>query len=677
MSCLPRAPIRFASSLSLAALLLVPPLRGQQVDEALVGQLGRLLAATDARRYDVAVLREALRHPDAQVRRQGALAAARIGDPAAVEELTPLLLDTNTAVQAAAAFALGQLHDERAIAPLVALIRSAPPAQQGAPHAEAATALAKIGGERGAAAVRDAIASGPGAAASAATLEAWRLGARAPFAELANAAQSDDAELRWRAVFALGRLRSRQSLQPLVTALQDRDPAVKAIAARGLTKALADSARAEPGGIASRLRSLLNEREPQIRINALRALASFRDSTLATAVAPLAADPDVGVAVQAETTLGALGGGVALATLRARFATQVFAFRRQAAIGLAEASAPVGIAVADSLARDADWRWRSVAAEAFAAARARERLEALTADPDGRVAGQAVQALTALVPEADTSLHSLARRLLTHEDPVVRSGAADLLARGPSVEDLDGLVAAYRRALGDPFNDAALSAVKALGRIAAASGAGRLAVAQRFIAAVPRPGDYLVRRLAAEALPDAREAWGAGEGPIETGRTEADYRDVARRWLVPVLLGQPAPTVTIETDRGVLTVQLLPTEAPVTVGAFLTLVERHFFDGARWHRVVPNFVIQDGDPRGDGWGGPGFVLRDEVNPVRYDAGTVGMALSGPDTGGSQFFITHSRQPHLDGTYPVFGRVTGGAAVLAAVAAGDRIRSIHR
>jgi cyclophilin family peptidyl-prolyl cis-trans isomerase len=122
---------------------------------------------------------------------------------------------------------------------------------------------------------------------------------------------------------------------------------------------------------------------------------------------------------------------------------------------------------------------------------------------------------------------------------------------------------------------------------------------------------------------------------------------------------------------------LLPTEAPVTVGAFLTLVERHFFDGARWHRVVPNFVIQDGDPRGDGWGGPGFVLRDEVNPVRYDAGTVGMALSGPDTGGSQFFITHSRQPHLDGTYPVFGRVTGGAAVLAAVAAGDRIRSIHR
>ena len=114
--------------------------------------------------------------------------------------------------------------------------------------------------------------------------------------------------------------------------------------------------------------------------------------------------------------------------------------------------------------------------------------------------------------------------------------------------------------------------------------------------------------------------------------------------------------------------------------AFLTLVDRRYFDGTRWHRVVPNFVVQDGDPRGDGWGGPGagFVLRDEINPVRYETGTVGMALSGPDTGGSQYFITHSAQPHLDGTYTVFGRVAGGGStVLDAIGQGDRIRSIHR
>jgi cyclophilin family peptidyl-prolyl cis-trans isomerase len=241
---------------------------------------------------------------------------------------------------------------------------------------------------------------------------------------------------------------------------------------------------------------------------------------------------------------------------------------------------------------------------------------------------------------------------------------------------VDLLVQAYRRAENDPFNDARLSAVSALGAIVSASPTGRLRVAQRFVGAVPRPDDYLVRRLAADTLPDARDAWGPAL-PIATGRSAAEYRDVARRWLAPVLTGQPNPRVTIETDRGTLEIELLPAEAPLTVAAFLGLVERRYFDGNRWHRVVPNFVVQDGDPRGDGWGGPGFVLRDEVNPTRYGIGTVGMALSGPNTGGSQYFITHSPQPHLDGIYTVFGRVAAGAAVLDAIAMGDRIRSIHR
>ncbi len=92
---------------------------------------------------------------------------------------------------------------------------------------------------------------------------------------------------------------------------------------------------------------------------------------------------------------------------------------------------------------------------------------------------------------------------------------------------------------------------------------------------------------------------------------------------------------------------------------------------------MPNFVIQDGDPRGDGWGGPGVALRDEVNRRRYQRGTVGMALSGPDTGGSQFFITHSPQPHLDGTYTVIGQVTNGLDVVDRTTQGDGIRSVRR
>ena len=89
---------------------------------------------------------------------------------------------------------------------------------------------------------------------------------------------------------------------------------------------------------------------------------------------------------------------------------------------------------------------------------------------------------------------------------------------------------------------------------------------------------------------------------------------------------------------------------------FLQLAGQGYFDGLLFHRVVPDFVAQGGDPRGDGWGGPGYTLRDEINRLRYGRGAVGMALSGPDTGGSQFFVALAPQPHLDGGYTVFGQV---------------------
>jgi cyclophilin family peptidyl-prolyl cis-trans isomerase/HEAT repeat protein len=661
-----------------------------------VSQLAGLLAAADARRFDPAVFRDALAGPDPAVRRQAALAAGRIGDPAAVDLLVPVLSDTTPVVRAAAAFALGLLKDGRALPALLQVVRAAAPSEQGPAQLEAVTAIAKIGatggtgGDEGARALVEILATAsPGAATppvvAAGLLEAWRLGRRAPVAELSRFADDPATATRWRALYSLGRLRAPQGAARLVAALGDPEPSVRAVAARGVTKALLDSARLVPRAALDRLRPLVEDPDRQVRINALRALASFRDSTLAAAVAPRVADADIGVAVQAETTLGVLAGAAAVQTLGARVATGVFALRRQAVIALAQADSAAGTSAAAALLGDADWRWRSVAAEAFGAARARDRLERQLDDPDGRVVAQALQTLQRIVPPADSGggggaggagLRARARRLLTHADPAVRSVAADLLGRAPDPEDVDLLVAAYRRAEGDPFNDARLSAVAALGAIAGAGPTGRLRVATRFVGAVPRPDDYLVRRLAADTLPDAREAWGPPL-PVVTGRTAADYRDVARRWLAPVLTGQPDPRVTIETDRGTLIVELLPAEAPLTVAAFLGLVERRFFDGTRWHRVVPNFVVQDGDPRGDGWGGPGFVLRDEVNPVRYEVGTMGMALSGPDTGGSQYFITHSPQPHLDGIYTVFGRVVSGAAVLDGIAQGDRIRSIHR
>ena len=99
------------------------------------------------------------------------------------------------------------------------------------------------------------------------------------------------------------------------------------------------------------------------------------------------------------------------------------------------------------------------------------------------------------------------------------------------------------------------------------------------------------------------------------------------------------------------------------------------FDGLAFHRVVPNFVIQDGDPRGDGNGGPPWQIRCEINLHRYGTGAVGMALSGKDTGGSQYFMTHSPQPHLDGGYTIFGQVTSGQEVVGAMLQGDAVRRV--
>ncbi|HEY5609623.1 MAG TPA: peptidylprolyl isomerase, partial [Thermoanaerobaculia bacterium] len=121
---------------------------------------------------------------------------------------------------------------------------------------------------------------------------------------------------------------------------------------------------------------------------------------------------------------------------------------------------------------------------------------------------------------------------------------------------------------------------------------------------------------------------------------------------------------------------LLPQDAPMTAKNFADLASRGFFNGTTFMRVVPNFVIQGGDPRNDMNGGPGYAIRDEINQQKYTRGAVGMALSGIDTGGSQFFITHSPQPHLDGGYTIFGRVVSGmSGVVDQTERGDKVEKI--
>jgi peptidyl-prolyl cis-trans isomerase B (cyclophilin B) len=130
----------------------------------------------------------------------------------------------------------------------------------------------------------------------------------------------------------------------------------------------------------------------------------------------------------------------------------------------------------------------------------------------------------------------------------------------------------------------------------------------------------------------------------------------------------------METSKGTIHLDLFAQDAPNTVKNFVDLSQKGFYDGLTFHRVISDFMIQGGCPNGDGRGGPGYTIKCEINPNKHQAGSLSMAHAGRDTGGSQFFICHSPQPHLDGVHTVFGQ-TNDMAVVNAIRKGDKILSV--
>ena len=255
------------------------------------------------------------------------------------------------------------------------------------------------------------------------------------------------------------------------------------------------------------------------------------------------------------------------------------------------------------------------------------------------------------------------RRLLGHADAGVRSVAADVVARAGDPADLPALVADVRAdRLATPFRmprSPALNGILAIrnsGAAAQAPGGSRSSSA-----AAPRPHDYLLRRWAEDHWPEAAARWGAAY-PIETGRTAAGLpRRGARAtsWPPTRSRGRTCSSrpSSAGRSRSSCSGPMRRSRWPTSCGWWIAGSSI----GNRWHRVVPNFVVQDGDPRGDGFGGPGGAIRDEINrqPLRRADARHG-ALRAPTPACSQWFINLSPQPHLDGTYTVFGRVVGGA-----------------
>lgn len=283
------------------------------------------------------------------------------------------------------------------------------------------------------------------------------------------------------------------------------------------------------------------------------------------------------------------------------------------------------------------------------------------------------------------------RPVLTEKSVFIRAAVADLLSDRPaSRENFDALKTAFPRALlTDKLeNDAQLGILDAILKLDKKESVGTLLIALNA-------PDYLVRKKAFDALADKdlQKDFPGIAASIEAARknrrdqvlpyspatgtklgqmlnTDADYRRALARKNGTV-------KAVLTTQKGAFTIDFLPEEAPLTVDNFVKLAKARYFNGLEVHRVVPNFVMQDGDPRGDGNGGPGWSIRCEINTVPYERGAVGMALSGKDTGGSQWFVTHSPQPHLEGGYTVFGRVNEtGMKVVDKIVRGDKILSVR-
>lgn len=630
-----------------------------------------LLRLEDRRAYDSAALAGFAGSLSPEVRRRAALAIGRIGDARGRTMLQGLARDADTAVAATAAFALGELGDTLAVPLLAAL--AAPARAAGAPTVvgEAAAALGKVRSDAGRRALEEllngsAVESALPAALGPALLAIWKYPARENRPIIERWTAAPDPELRWRAAYALYRRPDPAAVRTLLALATDPDERVRAFALRGLAAPLADSAGVARTSVLPRLIAALHDPAYAVRVDAARVLGSYPEPAAVAALLPRVTGDEAHLALAATAALGRIGPPAsATAPALERVAADSAApvqLRTTALAALTGIEPSRAARLAAAFAAAPEWRLRAAAGEAYAGLGRRpdSELDALLRDADARVVNAT---LTAAVTAAGDTAESIRRWLVESieaDDPVVRAAALGGLAklRDPSLFPL--LMDAYDRARADSLNDAAIAALQALGELRRAN----VPVSRAFFVRFPRSDDYVVRRAAVEVFGDtAIRAWGPAL-PLDDAVTPAAA--------VSLSAAMPRPRALIVTERGEMEVELWADRAPLTVANFVRLAHAGYFAGQEWPRVVPDFVIQGGDPRGDTSGGPGYSIRDEINRGRYLRGTVGMALAGPDTGGSQFFVTHSPQPHLDGGYTTFGEVTRGMEVAERLLVGDRI-----
>lgn len=691
----------------------------------------RLAKAEDAR--DVKPAIELLQNVNAATRYRAALAAGRIGDEKAIEPLARLLTDPEPSVRVMAAFALGEIENTGAAEALLrvlsygnvddALRARAVEAAGKIAAANATAPQSKTLGEAIVKTLRDQSAKGSSGNRDVilmAITAVLRVRPAEGDVAVAKFLTHPDGRVRTDAGNMLARVRSKAANAVLRSMLR-RDPDVnaRANAARAL------GAAEDKEALDLLLDAAVNGDDGRVRISAIRSLAALRD---AKALQPLvdhgnkliASAKKLRAVNPAEKT-ELLEIASALARLAPNsFNENVISFLEalraldryrsgETEVALATV-APAGYAAEFNVKNTgyADWRVADAYAQGLGAVGAstdatlKQRAgEALAKFIDGMATGvraayqtemlKAVPALqrsnAALKPN---NLDEILRGSLANEDVNVRSTAAGLIAAQPSSpENIDALKKAYARSrvIDGKTDDAQLAIIGALNRLNKKESVGVL------LAALDSP-NYLVRKRAFQLLADAQlhKDFPGIVSSLEDARSKKKDQVLPYSVVTGTRLGQVLNTdsdyrralsrsngsakAVFRTAKGIFTISLNGGDAPLTVDNFIKLARSRYFNGAEVHRVVGNFVMQDGDPTGTGSGGPGWTIRCEINMAEFERGSVGMALSGKDTGGSQWFVDHAPQPHLDGGYTVFGKVNErDMSVVDRIVKGDRIISV--
>jgi cyclophilin family peptidyl-prolyl cis-trans isomerase/HEAT repeat protein len=639
--------------------------------------LARLLVLEDSRSLGDGSLHAFLQNNDPSIRRRAALAAGRIGDPLAIPLLIPKLKDPEVEVRRAAAFALGLIGGADSVPALIEALGDGDAPMRG----RASEALGRIGKPEAARAI------------SAAFLKALpRSGDSLLRIRGDDPGRADDpwVELRLHLI-ALARLKDADALAGAVLG-SGGAPAIDWWVAVWAAMRVGD------GRLGPILLAGATAEDPYVRSLAARGLGALKDPSHLGVLRKLSEDSNPGVVTQALRAVGAIGAAEGAPIAAAHLDSPNLILRRESLLALAalpastrwrprimenvghadpwirSAAWPVLIRmdaedvglVLSTIGPDSDWRVRQAVAGALAAnlgERAARFLLPMLKDQDPRVIPAVLEALEkARGQDAVPTLLDY----VDNPDMGIRAAAVRGLAsieKGAGRSLAEAFERAYKASVADLDIETRVTIVDGASKSGGEESRGLL---RKIAASDP---SRTVRQRAMTALSE-------GFAPPE----EESLRIADARRLVSVYEGDApnlySPHVLITTRYGKIELVLDVVDAPLTSMAFVRLAQAGFYNGLTFHRVVPGFVVQGGDPRGDGYGGPGSTMRCEYNQLPFGRGAVGMALAGKDTGGSQFFITIEPQPHLDGAFTQFGRVLSGMEVVEKIRPGDTIDRIE-